>query len=56
MSDDESLLVNDFGASFKKFLDQVTTSDPVEESFFKSQLRTHFYTRPANPPDYFSTI
>ncbi len=50
MSDDESLSVNDFGASFKKFLDQVTTSAPVEESFFKSQLRAHFSQDPQTLP------
>gem|GEM_PF-4775869 len=35
MTDGTSMSVNNFGASFQKFLDQVTTSTPVEESFLK---------------------
>ncbi|PLZ85161.1 hypothetical protein CEN44_22890 [Fischerella muscicola CCMEE 5323] len=51
MSDDmSSLSVNDFGASFKKFLEQVTTSAPTEEPFFKSQLHTHFSEDPRTLP------
>lgn len=50
MTDDMSLSANDFGASFKKFLDQVTTSAAVEEPFFKNQLRTHFSEDPQNLP------
>jgi hypothetical protein len=51
MTDDmSSLSVNDFGASFKKFLEQVTTSAPTEEPFFKSQLRTHFAADPQTLP------
>lgn len=46
MTDDMPLSVNDFGASFKKFLDQVTTSAPTEEPFFRTQLRTHFSQDP----------
>jgi hypothetical protein len=50
MPDDASLSANDFGASFKKFLEQVSTSAPIEESYFKSQLRTHFSTSPETLP------
>jgi ATPase family associated with various cellular activities (AAA) len=50
MTDNTPLSANDFGASFKQFLDQVATTAPSEESVFKSQLRTHFSQDPQMLP------
>jgi hypothetical protein len=50
MTDNTPLSANDFGASFKKFLDQVTTTASPEESVFKSQLRAHFSHDPQMLP------
>ena len=37
---------NDFGASFKGFLDQMSAAAPVEEPIFRRRLRTHFECEP----------
>ena len=41
---------NDFGASFKGFLDQMSASAPVEEPIFRRRLREHFECEPNELP------
>lgn len=43
---------NDFGASFKGFLDQVSAAVPPEESVFRKRLAEHF----REPPDKLPTL
>jgi hypothetical protein len=38
---------NDFGASFKGFMEQMARQTPAEEPFFRQRLRDHFGTDPA---------
>jgi hypothetical protein len=37
---------NDFGASFKGFLDQMSAAAPAEEPIFRRRLRDHFGCEP----------
>ena len=41
---------NDFGASFKGFLDQMSAAAPVEEPVFHRRLREHFNCEPSELP------
>ena len=41
---------NDFGASFKGFLDQMSAAAPTEEPVFRRRLRKHFEQEPVQLP------
>ena len=41
---------NDFGASFKGFLDQMSAAAPAEEPVFRRRLRDHFDREPNELP------
>lgn len=50
MSEEQSLSVKDFGASFKGFLEQVASQAPTEEPAFLRYLRSHFGADPTKLP------
>ena len=41
-----AISVQDFGASFKGFLDQMSAAAPAEEPLFRRYLRDHFECEP----------
>jgi hypothetical protein len=45
-----AISAKDFGASFKGFLDQMSTAAPVEEPIFRRRLRNHFDCEPNELP------
>jgi hypothetical protein len=50
MADDQSKSIENFGASFKGFLDQMAAQAPAEEPVFLRLLREHFSAEPASFP------
>lgn len=50
MTDDNTISMENFGASFKTFLDQMATQAPSEEPMFLRHIRDHFNGEPAQFP------
>jgi hypothetical protein len=50
MAKEEANSLQEFGASFKGFLDQMATQAPVEDPIFLTRLRKHFSAEPAAFP------
>jgi cell division protease FtsH len=50
MADKDAKSLEEFGASFKGFLDQMATQAPVEEPIFVTRLKAHFSADPAQLP------
>jgi hypothetical protein len=50
MSDDKPISIENFGASFKGFLEQIATQAPSEEPTFLRHIRNHFNGEPAQFP------
>ena len=50
MTDDTTISIENFGASFKTFLDQMATQAPAEEPTFLRHIRNHFNGEPAQFP------
>ena len=50
MSEETPLNLKDFGASFKTFIDRMSSQAPAEEPVFLGMLRSHFETDPTLLP------
>ena len=50
MADDDSISIENFGASFKGFLEQIASRPPAEEPVFLRHIRNHFNGEPAQYP------
>ena len=50
MTDDKTISIENFGTSFKSFLDQLATQAPSEEPPFLRRIRNHFNSEPAQFP------